>query len=754
MFKYLGTTKMKWLMMVFIALIIGATLSIMLFIGSHHDYSTRSGLLIALGLIIIVLVYHLMKIRHKFKIRTLSENVDRILSSGWSSQLFALLVLSIIAFLFSWALIDSIHDLHWNGTDSPLKDHQSFWLTICYFFDAGNLNITNHLNPGIQGVVSLIVAILGMTLLTGLFISTFTNIIEQRVGAVKSGAITYKGIHSHFVIIGFCEITEAIIRGIFDKHGKDSKIVLLTKDDINSVRESLYDIVGSKQFDGQLVIYSGDYCIAENLKRLNLSLSQEIYVLGEKSNDSSDFNNYTCYQKIEELISSSNREYPIPVYVRMDNIMAFSTFQRLDMKDTSTNTYFRPFNTNELWSRFIWNGGAIEVCDSYDQKNIIEYPSFNLVDEIDKTKYAHILVYGFNQMAQALILQALRSAHFSTYTEDNNRATKITIVDPHIKELWSNFSIQFRHLEQVYDIITDLRESSLAEIEKDIIEWSSDRKQKLIIFICSDSQDSAIEQGLNLPMEVYYQHGTKSTELPIVFVEQKSYSLVWKLAKNTKQEELNDKIDNPKSFRKTHYDKYHNVYPFGMKIRRIYPNNMEDLKACIIHSDFEDQWGNKDNTQEDIITVRNLYELVENKDNDKLRSLVEKAFLRWYVLPENMKSANRYQTDNHKQIKLILERNGITSMEQISKLDDDLLFLCSDIEHRRWIGERVVAGWQQSPYESNGIVLRQDSLRLHHDIRKTSEIQDEINKDDNVVINILMLDQICEYVINNRILNN
>ena len=93
-----------------------------------------------------------------------------------------------------------------------------------------------------------------MTLLTGLFVSTFTNIIEQRVEAVKSGAITYKGIHSHFVIIGFCELTEPVIRGIFEKYGNDSKILLLTKEDVNSVRESLYDILNAKQYDGQLVL--------------------------------------------------------------------------------------------------------------------------------------------------------------------------------------------------------------------------------------------------------------------------------------------------------------------------------------------------------------------------------------------------------------------------------------------------------------------------------------------------------------------
>lgn len=745
----------NWLIATFLTLILVVISVCSLLVGAYYDYSTRSLLLIFGGLVVIFLVYQILKIRHKYKIRTFSEIVDKVLSSGWTNQLMALSILSIIAFLFSWALIDSISNLHWNGAD-PLNDHQSFWLTICYFFDPGNLNITNHLNPGVQGVISLIVAILGMTLLTGLFVSTFTNIIEQRVDSVKSGAITYKGIHSHFIVIGFCNLTEAIIRGIFEEHGNNSKIILLTKEKISCVRESLYEILNSKQYDGQLVLYSGDYCVSENLNRLNLSTSKEIYILGDTSNENTDYNNYACYQQIDTLISTKNdnNTSPIPVYVRMDNINAFSTFQRLDLNTTPTKTYCRPFNSSELWARIVWNGGDVEICDSYNQKKVLSYPSFYFSGDDEKANYSHFVISGFNQMSQALILQIIRSAHFSSFTEEKNNKTRITIVDPQIEKLWLDFSSHFRNLEQVYDIEINLRSCSIGEIEKDIIEWSCDRNQKLIFVICSDSQDLAFEQGLNLPMEVYYQHGRKSTELPIVMVEQKTYSFIWEQAKKLEQTELDDITGDPKAFRKTQYDKYHNVYPFGMKIRSIYPNKIEDLKACIIHADYEDQWCNTNKAPEDKVTVRHLYELVEHHEDEKLRILLDNAFLNWYIIPENIKSANRYQTDNHKQIKLILERNGINSMKQISKLGNDLLSLCSDIEHRRWLGERVIAGWQQSPYESNGVVLRQDSLRLHYDIRKSSEIQDEISKDDNVVINVLMLDQVCEYIINNRILNN
>ena len=742
--------NISWSIILIIVLLC-TCLCLVVYVGSHN-YSTRAALFITIGVLFIALAYQVIRIRHKYKIRTFSEIIDIILSSGWSKQLFALLILSTIAFLFSWALIDSISELYWNGADSSIDSHHSFWLTICYFFDPGNLNITNHINPGIQGVVSLIVTILGMTLLTGLFVSTFTNIIEQRVDSVKSGAITYKGIHSHFVIIGFCKLTEAIIRGILEKYGKSSKILLLTKEDINTVRESLYDILKSKQHDGQLVIYSGDYNLSENLKRLNLSTSREIYLLGEESKENNDFKKYTCYQKIDKLISghiTPKDINPIPVYVRMDDIITFSTFQRLDTATISLYTQFKPFNSSEFWARKIWNGGEVEISDSFNQIKKITYPYLNINDE---SKYVHLVVFGFNSMAQALVIQAIRSAHFFNYTEKNKRVSKITIVDSQIKELWLHFTTHFKNLEQVYDIEIETIECEFEESNNNIIDWSRDQKQKLIIAICSDNQNLAFERALNLPTDVYYQHKKKSTELPIVYVEQTTYSSVWELAKKTEQIELYDKVDNPSEFRSAQYDKYHNVYPFGMKIRRVYPNKIEDLKSCLIHADYEALWCNTNIPTEEKTTIAYLYKLVEHNETVKLESLINNAFSRWYKLSENIKSANRYQTDNHKQILLILKKNGITSVEHVSNMNDELLYLCSDIEHRRWIGERVIAGWQQSPYRFNGKIMRQDSLRMHYDIRKTSEIDGEISKDDNVIINVLMLDKICQYIIDNNII--
>ena len=54
-----------WAIITIIALIWGASLSYILFIGTHY-YTMRSFLLITIGATLLVLAYHIVKIRHKY----------------------------------------------------------------------------------------------------------------------------------------------------------------------------------------------------------------------------------------------------------------------------------------------------------------------------------------------------------------------------------------------------------------------------------------------------------------------------------------------------------------------------------------------------------------------------------------------------------------------------------------------------------------------------------------------------------------
>lgn len=593
-----------------------------------------------------------------------------------------------------------------------------------------------------------------MTLLTGLFISTFTNVIDRRVAMVRAGEVTYKGICGHSVVIGYCDLTESVIRGLLEDD-VDAKVIMLTNHDIEDVRKSLYRLLNSKEYDGRIVLYSGDYRMDENLQRLNLSVTKSIYILGDDEMQSRDYENLATAQRVSNTCAASvedlNSDEPIPLYVRMDRTPSFSTLQRLDIDENffSKKVYFRPFNYYEHWTRMLWTKRKVEIYDVSGEKRLISYPSlfFDKTAEGQK-RYVHLVVSGFSEMGMSVTLQAIRLAHYGNNLYDKSLRTRITVVDPDMNELKSAFLSQFRHLEQIYDIDVSFRNCRLEDIDEELKEWSKDRQQMLTIAICLGDADAAMSQALSLPLEVYYQYDKDSEELPRVLVRQKSLSGVWQMLENRKHEELTDKQDDVKAYRKGKYNKYRNVYPFGMVVSGFYPSDMDDLKACLVHIDYEDTWVYGDKVESEKITIANLYALVKKGQKDRLCRMVEEALVRWHPLQENIKWANRYQTDIHNRQKGILHSVGITEPNQITEENAEVFAMCSDIEHRRWVAERVLSGWQQSPFLKDGKPMRQDSLLLHYDI--TPDIGAEKDKDEAAVKNILMLDAIYDYYITNR----
>lgn len=724
-------------------------LAVIVFLHLHS--MSRSIALITIGIFVLYISYKIVKEIQRYKIRSFAEIIDNVLASGWNKQLIALSFVTAVAFLLSWALISSMETLHWDGDDQHLNSNQSFWLTLCYFFDPGNLNLTDHREPGAQGLISFVVALLGMTILTGLLISTFTNILEQRVTSVQKGLTTYKNIKGHSVVIGFCELTESVIRGILEMSEAERKVILLTNCDMDEVRKSMYNLTHYHDYDGQIVIYSGNYQYNENLERLNLAQSKSVYVLGDDGVVSRDFENIACAQRISSIVFAKREmkviSTPIPMYVRMDRMPTFSTLQRLDIKSGffASDVYFRPFNYYEHWTRQMWVKGCIDLCDTVGKRTHIDYPSL-VFDKASDEKFIHLVVSGFSQMGMAVVLYALRAAHYGNYTEQNNRKTVITVVDPEISTLRPQFESQYQHLEQIYDVQIEYRPFLLEELRDELKLWCCDTKQMLTIAICLGDTDMALSQSLNLPLEAYYQLGRSSDTMPRILVRQRSLSGIWQMLREREHEELIDKEISAKDYRNGTYNKYHNLYPFGMMVSGFYPSDMDDLKACLIHVDYEDQWLYGDKPEDRKITIARMYQLVKKCDNITIEKLVGEALKRWHVMSENVKWANRYQSDNHHILKDVLQSKGITSLEDLQSLENLPLAKCSDIEHRRWLGERVVSGWQQSPFMLDGKPMRQNSLLLHYDITETSKIGSEAAKDNNVVRNVLMLDTIFEYI--------
>jgi len=97
------------------------------------------------------------------------------------------------------------------------------------------------------------------------------------------------------------------------------------------------------------------------------------------------------------------------------------------------------------------------------------------------------------------------------------------------------------------------------------------------------------------------------------------------------------------------------------------------------------------------------------------------ALVPWEELPEGMRLANRAQADH-----IPIKRRTL----EISRTEDVIESLAV-AEHRRWMAEKVVAGWR-------GAAERDDLRRLHPSIRPYDELsEDERRKDRNTVLKVL-----------------
>ena len=93
--------------------------------------------------------------------------------------------------------------------------------------------------------------------------------------------------------------------------------------------------------------------------------------------------------------------------------------------------------------------------------------------------------------------------------------------------------------------------------------------------------------------------------------------------------------------------------------------------------------------------------------------------------------ASRYQADGFRSMVATLAHADVFT-------DSEMMEAMAEAEHRRWIAERVLAGWR--PADTANGERRVDALRIHNNMVPFSELtEDDIQKDRNVVVFAEML---------------
>ena len=644
------------------------------------------------------------------------ERLDRTLSGGFLKQIkwllgFLFIVLTILVCIsLIFPAGEEIYGIH--GKLGRIKG------VLYHLIDPGNLSLETNNAVGIQ-VFTAIVAGLGMVLLSGLLITTLTNVVERRVSDIEDGNVVYKSISGHYVIIGYGSLVVSIIRNIYAKeseHGK--RILILTSQNVRSSRAHLFAQIPS-EWEQYIHFYSGNIESKEHIASLNVDSAEEVFVLGENEEYGRDSKNIECVRQIALLRSKCKNI--INVNVQFDKLTSYSLIQKLSLPidylapEGNISTFFRPFNLYENWARILWgfNGGEKWGYDRLD------------FDRIKGDRYVHLVIVGLNRMGRALFLEALRQCHYPNFNEETQTVkTKITVVDKDMDNILPEFKAQYPYLHQIDDIDIEYRSTTIEDetVRKMLVEETQNSNALLTVAVCLEDPDASLATGLCLPDEVFYkiQDGKISKSDTRVLIRQ---SII--------QEGIGRILEGDQT-------KYSNVHIFGMSDKGISPSLMNDDLASYVNAFYKTKYPDSPDTPEGkvykeyeryltqagIPTNTSFIDLVTDPAHHDFMHQIARKY--WIFLNESHRFANRYQVDMYHTYMKYNESNLI--LEQM--------------EHLRWNADRCIVGYRyvnKRDVESSEY-KKKDIYKFHGDIIPFHALGiKDVEKDSDMITNMKLL---------------
>lgn len=672
------------------------------------------------------------------------ENIDRTISGGIRPQI-KLLLISIATLLFLFFVIVLVFSIELGGSDGFWE---RLWLVYNNFVDSGNQVVEK---GWVNRLIVTFMSLCGTVLLSGVLISTISNIIERRVDAIKSGRVTYRKIKQHYVIIGFCDTTISLIKEICKKE-KNTPVLLISGVQTEKIRSAIQSHL-SKDDENRVVIYFGNIESEEELARLNIHMAKELYLLGDSNTVGRDSKSIESVHKISNLRGNPEGKPLLDVYVQFDRIPSYSNIQKMSLPEDYIchnkvpNIYFRPFNYYENWARQLWSlysvdSGFVFRPLFFKPMTMRNKDGRLVMDNADK--FVHLVIVGFNRMGRSLFLEALRVCHYANYDDTVDECmrtrTKLTLIDKDMDNMLPYFKSQFPYLEsQIYDIDIEYINADVCSIQvRDLlISQVNDDNCMLTVAVCVSDPDMSLSLGLNLPPDIY----------------EKDVSV---LIRQDIQTDLGKLINSD-------CGRYKNVKIFGMLdqgmsmtllsdelpayVNQMYNCNVcnktsrEDGKHCALYSTKGCKY-----CKDSFKSNHYMYCLCECIDNDNPYAEVMKkcALNSWFTLAEVYRWSNRYQIDAYIVYCRVLgyeifrkaPGNGweIVDFKEFEKhINDGYLQILMKMEKYRWNAERTIAGWRNGDLRNNTYLIHNLIMPYNELISQYSE---QIGKDEDVIRNI------------------
>jgi hypothetical protein len=609
--------------------------------------------------------------------------IDKTLRSSMGKQLLLLLTVVITAFLALWVVARFFGKM--DVTE--------------YFFSFINPGSTrNSPESGFDKIWIHVIGISGMIFLSGLLISMFNNILQNRIDKVKNGQVFYK-FNRHVIIIGYDKMAVGLISQICEKYGNDPvEIVLQTTRKVPDVRHEIRALLPAK-IENRVTIVLGSRTADEDLAKLRPEHCREIFLLGETDEYDHDSVNIECLKQIGTILKR-NETAPKRCHVLFEYQSTYAVFQRQDIPDIKDCIDFVPFNFYECWAQKVLVSGKYPFLDREPLT-------------ADSDKHIHFVVLGMSRMGVAMGIQAMHLCHFPNFVTKGIK-TRITFIDenadremnflkgryPHLfneidyfyqdvktQTQWDNTKSKKKFTDIELEFIKGRAEHP--DIQKMLGEWAKTENKLLTIAVCFNQPPVAIATGLYLPEEVY-------TRKISVFVRQETSDCTLSL--------LSQSV------------KYRHIQSFGTLDQAYDLETADDVLPMMVNYAYS--------------YFFNLEPLRKLPDAFPEREMKNQ----WHELPTSLKWSNRFNANM-----LEFRIRSLTPKKSLSEQIDGI----ARVEHNRWCIEKLLMGYRQinDDDQTKGLTIKQlkNEYFIHTDICAFDDLPDDKKEIDKQLSKILDL---------------
>lgn len=578
----------------------------------------------------------------------------------WKQILFAVIIF-FIAFIIVWAFYcfqsENLQKVYADMV-SPVTLRNSAYGTIQPTDSCGGSVIDNNTNKDFWRY--LLAHLIGTLAFTGILIATITNIFRTWGDRFKNGVMRFRSFNRHTVFLGYDDMVSGMIAKLCGDEDVPNRIriVVGVPNRVYETYMQLRNALPQRQ-RRCVVVMKADCCNIDDLKRLNVHKAKDVYIIGAQD----DAYSLNSYNRIQSICKKHRPE----CYVQMQYLSTYALFQTYTKIEGMK--YFHAFNFHNEWAR------KMLMRDEIDTRNGVSITA-------DSDKQVHLVIVGMTEMGEALAREVAFLCHYPNFVTKGIR-TKITFIDPKVKEPEKYFRGRYRHLLEAkfLDIEFEFLNNNIAdeETQKLIGSWANDEKQVLTIAACTDMPHRSMAAGLYLPDAVF------DKKIPV---------WVYQPTKGDMASYLGSSC-------------FGNVTTFGMSGKELDIKNEEGIRRAKRLNHF--YWHLKDNESID-------YSDMETIDRE------------WDCCNVFDKWSNVY---NVSAIPAKLRSVGGT----IKESDVEIL---AEVEHNRWNVEKLLMGFRPTTEEEHnqivGLSKTTEEFKdnfIHDNIRPFSELDEKTKEIDH-----------------------